>query len=189
MFDKALKPFVNKERLKIIRDPVDQCVSHHLSRVKEKFPDQKVDVIFDYEILPSRKPKFLAQTAAHVSGAAYYYQRKDVKLDPWGKKKIYGVCIHPKYGGWFAIRGLLLFPDIQVPFLEQSAPVDCVSTEEKRIELLEQFNFHWQDGRYRDIIEVKERYSEEQKAYFATPPVERFKLLGLTQETQKSTFH
>lgn len=35
MFDKALKPFVNKERLKIIRDPVDQCVSHHLSRVKE----------------------------------------------------------------------------------------------------------------------------------------------------------
>uniref|UniRef100_A0A8D0EK72 Cyanocobalamin reductase / alkylcobalamin dealkylase n=1 Tax=Strix occidentalis caurina TaxID=311401 RepID=A0A8D0EK72_STROC len=86
MFDKALKPFVNKERLKMIRDPVDQCVSHHLSRVKEKFPDQKVDVIFDYEILPSRKPKFLAQTAAHVAGAAYYYQRKDVKLDLWGKK-------------------------------------------------------------------------------------------------------
>ncbi|XP_074893087.1 cyanocobalamin reductase / alkylcobalamin dealkylase isoform X1 [Buteo buteo] len=159
MFDKALKPFVNKERLKIIRDPVDQCVSHHLSRVKEKFPDQKVDVIFDYEILPSRKPKFLAQTAAHVAGAAYYYQRKDVKLDPWEKKKkIYGVCIHPKYGGWFAIRGLLLFPDIQ-------------------------------DGRYRDIIEVKERYSEEQKAYFATPPAERFRLLGLTQEAQRGTFH
>ncbi|KAM9620123.1 cyanocobalamin reductase / alkylcobalamin dealkylase isoform 4-T5 [Morphnus guianensis] len=158
MFDKALKPFVNKERLKIIRDPVDQCVSHHLSHVKEKFPDQKVDVIFDYEILPSRKPKFLAQTAAHVAGAAYYYQRKDVKLDPWEKKKIYGVCIHPKYGGWFAIRGLLLFPDIQ-------------------------------DGRYRDIIEVKERYSEEQKAYFATPPSERFQLLGLTQEAQRGTFH
>lgn len=50
------------------------------------FPDQKVDVIFDYEILPSRRPKFLAQTAAHVAGAAYYYQRKDVKLDPWGEK-------------------------------------------------------------------------------------------------------
>lgn len=35
MFEKALKPFVNKERLKIIRDPVDQCVSYHLSRLKE----------------------------------------------------------------------------------------------------------------------------------------------------------
>lgn len=42
--------------------------------------------MFDYELLPNRKPKFLAQTAAHVAGAAYYYQRKDVKLDPWGKK-------------------------------------------------------------------------------------------------------
>lgn len=104
-------------------------------------------------------------------------------------QKIYGVCIHPKYGGWFAIRGLLLFPDIQVPFLEQSAPVDCVSTEEKRIELLEQFNLHWQDGRYRDIIEVKERYSEEQRAYFATPPAERFQLLGLTCEAQRITLH
>lgn len=104
-------------------------------------------------------------------------------------QKIFGVCIHPKYGGWFAIRGLLLFPDIEVPFLEQPAPVDCVSTEEKRIELLELFNFHWQDGRYRDIIEVKERYSEEQKAYFATPPAERFRLLGLSQEAQRITFH
>lgn len=104
-------------------------------------------------------------------------------------QKIFGVCIHPKYGGWFAIRGLLLFPDIQVPFLEQPAPVDCVSKEEKRIELLEQFNFHWQDGRYRDIIEVKERYSEEQRAYFATPPAERFRLLGLSQEAQRITFH
>ncbi|XP_066412093.1 cyanocobalamin reductase / alkylcobalamin dealkylase isoform X3 [Molothrus aeneus] len=162
MFDKALKPFVSKERLKIIRDPVDQCVSHHLSRVKEKFPDQRVDIMFDYEMLPSRKPKFLAQTAAHIAGAAYYYQRKDVKLDPWGKK---------------------------VPFLEQPPPVDCVSSEEKRIELLELFNFHWQDGRYRDIIEVKERYSEEQKTYFATPPAERFRLLGLSQEAQRITFH
>ncbi|KAM3668281.1 cyanocobalamin reductase / alkylcobalamin dealkylase isoform 1-T1 [Ammospiza maritima maritima] len=189
MFDKALKPFVSKERLKIIRDPVDQCVSHHLSRVKEKFPDQRVDIMFDYELLPSRKPKFLAQTAAHVAGAAYYYQRKDVKLDPWGKKKIFGVCIHPKYGGWFAIRALLLFPAIQVPFLEQPLPVDCVSSEEKRIELLEQFNFHWQDGRYRDIIEVKERYSEEQKTYFTTPPAERLRLLGLSQEAQGITFH
>ena len=50
--------------------------------------------------------------------------------------------------------------------------------------MLEQFNFHWQDGRYRDIIEVKERYSEEQKAYFATPPAERFRLLGLTHFTE-----
>ncbi|XP_019356941.1 PREDICTED: methylmalonic aciduria and homocystinuria type C protein [Gavialis gangeticus] len=189
MFDKAFKPFVNKQLLKRIRDPVDQCISHHLSLVKEHFPDEKVHIIYDYEMLPNRKPKFLAQTAAHVSGAAYYYQRKDVKCDPWGDKKIYGVCIHPQYGGWFAIRAILIFPEIQVPFLEQYAPIDCVTTEEKRIQLLEKFNFHWQDWSYRDIIEVKERYSEEQKTYFATPPAERFKLLGLQGGIQRNAFY
>ncbi|XP_037763272.1 cyanocobalamin reductase / alkylcobalamin dealkylase [Chelonia mydas] len=185
MFDKAFKPFVNKQLLKKINDPVDQCVSYHLSLVKESLPDQRVDIIYDYEILPNRKPKFLAQTAAHVAGAAYYYQRKDVRCDPWGEKKIYGVCIHPRYGGWFAIRGLLIFPDVQVPFLEQVAPVDCVASEEKRIELLEKFNFHWRDWSYRDIIKVKERYSEEQKAYFGAPPAERFKLLELQGVLQR----
>lgn len=104
-------------------------------------------------------------------------------------QKIYGVCIHPQYGGWFAIRAILIFPEIQVPFLEQYAPIDCVTTEEKRIQLLEKFNFHWQDWSYRDIIEVKERYSEEQKTYFATPPAERFKLLGLQGGIQRNEFY
>ncbi|ETE72041.1 Methylmalonic aciduria and homocystinuria type C protein-like protein, partial [Ophiophagus hannah] len=99
--------------------------------------------------------------------------------------KIYGVCIHPSYGGWFAIRALLLFPDIKVPFLLQKSPIDCVPTEEKRIELLEKFNFHWRDWSYRDIIEVKDKYSEEQKTYFATPPAERLKLLKLEEELQR----
>lgn len=43
---------------------------------------------YDYELLPSRKPKFLAQTAAHVSGAAFYYQKADVTEQPWAEKVI-----------------------------------------------------------------------------------------------------
>lgn len=50
------------------------------------FPNQSVDVSYDYEMLPSRRPKFLAQTAAHVSGAAYYYQKSDILSPPWGDK-------------------------------------------------------------------------------------------------------
>ena len=46
-----------------------------------------MEVSYDYEMLPaSRKPKFLAQTAAHVAGAAYYYQEADVTDHPWGDK-------------------------------------------------------------------------------------------------------
>ncbi|XP_003220310.2 cyanocobalamin reductase / alkylcobalamin dealkylase [Anolis carolinensis] len=186
MFDKAFKPFLKKHMLKKIHDPIDQCISHHLLLVRESLADYQVDIMYDYEMLPNRKPKFLAQTAAHISGAAYYYQRKDVEQDPWGEKKIFGVCIHPRYGGWFAIRALLVFPDVEVPFLLQNAPIDCVRTEKERIELLEKFNFHWQDWNYRDIIEVKEKYSEEQKTYFATPPAERLKLLNLSRGLQRN---
>lgn len=33
-------------------------------------------------------PAILSQTAAHVSGAAYYYQRKDVPEDTWPANKV-----------------------------------------------------------------------------------------------------
>lgn len=44
--------------------------------------------MYDFEMDRNRKPKILVQTAAHVAGAAYYYQRKDVANDPWGKTKV-----------------------------------------------------------------------------------------------------
>lgn len=41
--------------------------------------DDVVNVIYDYDIDPrTRRPKIIMQTAGHVSGAAYYYQRHDV---------------------------------------------------------------------------------------------------------------
>ncbi|XP_067893128.1 cyanocobalamin reductase / alkylcobalamin dealkylase isoform X2 [Heterodontus francisci] len=179
MFEKAFKPFIAAKQLSTIRDPIDECCVHYFSLVKKTFSDQRIEGIHDFEMLPNRRPKILAQTAAHVAGAAYYYQMKDVQQNPWGEKKLYGVCIHPRYGGWFAIRGVLIFLDVHVPSLEQKLPVGCVSTDEKKIQLLERFNFHWRDWTYRDIIDVEERYSEEQKQYFATPPAERLNLLGL----------
>ncbi|XP_043941853.1 cyanocobalamin reductase / alkylcobalamin dealkylase [Protopterus annectens] len=177
MFEKAFKPFLQKKLFKNVKDPIDECVSHYFTVLKQNLKDLNVDIIYDHELQPNRKPKVLVQTAAHVAGAAYYYQRKDVKNDPWGEKKIYGVCIHPRYGGWFAMRGVLIFPDILVPSLQQKDPVDCLSSDNKIIQVLENFNFHWQDWTYRDIIDVEERYSEEQKKYFSTPPKERLPLL------------
>uniref|UniRef100_H3B573 Cyanocobalamin reductase / alkylcobalamin dealkylase n=1 Tax=Latimeria chalumnae TaxID=7897 RepID=H3B573_LATCH len=182
MFTNAFKPFIKSQRFQNIRDPIDECVAYYFSLARENFPDEKVDIMYDYDLLPNRRPKVLVQTAAHVAGAAYYYQRTDVKKDPWGEKKIYGVCIHPRYGGWFAIRGVLIFPDVEAAALEQRAPIDCVETDEKRIELLERFNFHWRDWSYRDVVEVEESYSEEQRLYFATPPGERLKLLRFEED-------
>ncbi|XP_043858470.1 cyanocobalamin reductase / alkylcobalamin dealkylase isoform X3 [Dromiciops gliroides] len=180
MFDRALKPFLQSAHLQPLKDPVDQCVAYHLTNLQKSLPEQEVNIITDYDMHPNRRPKILAQTAAHVAGAAYYYQRRDVESDPWGDKvgeKIAGVCIHPRYGGWFAIRGVLLLPGVEVPDLPPLSPPDCVPTQEGRIALLENFNFHWRDWTYRDAVAPVERYSDEQKAYFSTPPAQRLQLL------------
>ncbi|XP_054912160.1 cyanocobalamin reductase / alkylcobalamin dealkylase [Poeciliopsis prolifica] len=179
MFEQAFLPFLERSSIHKPSDPVDQCVRHCVSTaVSQSFPELKVDVRYDYELLPSRKPKFLAQTAAHVSGAAFYYQQSDVTDQPWAARKMFGVCIHPSFGGWFAIRALLVFEDVTVGSeLVQPDPPDCVASREDRIKLLEAFNFHWQDWTYRDIVPVGQTYSERQKEYFSTPPAQRLALL------------
>lgn len=35
MFDQALKPFLQSCHLRMLTDPVDQCVAYHLGRVRE----------------------------------------------------------------------------------------------------------------------------------------------------------
>uniref|UniRef100_A0A2K5EQD6 Cyanocobalamin reductase / alkylcobalamin dealkylase n=1 Tax=Aotus nancymaae TaxID=37293 RepID=A0A2K5EQD6_AOTNA len=147
MFDRALKPFLQSCHLQM-----DQCVAYHLSRVTESLPELQIEVIAYYEIL--------AQTAAHVAGAAYYYQRKDVEADPWGNQHISGVWV-------------VLLPGIEVPDLPPRKPHDCVPIRADRIALLEGFNFHRRDWTYRDAVTPQECYSEEQKAYFSTLPAQR----------------
>ncbi|XP_045147910.1 cyanocobalamin reductase / alkylcobalamin dealkylase isoform X2 [Echinops telfairi] len=95
------------------------------------------------------------------------------------REHIMGVCMHPRFGGWFAIRGVMLLPGMEVPGLLPTNPPDCVPTRADRITLLERFNFHWRDWTYRDVVTPKECYSEEQKTYFSTPPAQRWALLGL----------
>ena len=54
----------------------------------QALPEFDIDAVHDFELHHTRRPKVLVQTAGHVAGAARYYQRKDVKNDPWDKKKV-----------------------------------------------------------------------------------------------------
>ncbi|XP_060081184.1 cyanocobalamin reductase / alkylcobalamin dealkylase-like [Ylistrum balloti] len=174
MFEEAFKPFVCRQHCEGIKDPIDECVAHHFKLVKENFPAIEIEAIHDFELDLNRRPKILVQTAGHVAGAVFYYQRKDVVPDHWSEnQKIYGVSVHPKYGGWFAFRGVLIFKTITCPELVKTAPPDVITDRNKRIELLEKYNMHWEDWSFRDIIPVTDKYSEEQKVYFATKPGER----------------
>lgn len=124
MFEKAFIPFVSKvDWVKTSMDPLDQCIMQHFSLIKEEFSGFQIETIHDFELTPNRRPKILVQTAGHVSGAVRYYQRKDIISDPWdSSKKVFGVCLHPSYGGWFALRGVTIYTTIRCPNLPRQQP-------------------------------------------------------------------
>ncbi|KAL5016177.1 hypothetical protein ScPMuIL_005766 [Solemya velum] len=186
MFDKAFKPYICDLDFTEGMDVIDDCISSCMTRVQEAFPEEDVEIIKSSDILHSRRPRVLVQSAAHVSGAAYFYRRGDVEEDPWEEKqKIAGVCIHPKYGGWMGLRGVIIFRSFHFPSLQSKASVDCLKTRDRKIDLLNKFNFHWRDKSYRDVIGVKERYSDEQNEFFDTPSRERGKLIELIKKNWK----
>ena len=164
-FEKMFLPFVSKVDVNSLRDPLDQCMSSTLNEVKLLLKNYEVDIIHDYEHHPTRRPKILVQTAGHVSAGAYYYQPSDEDKKRWPNTKLYGVSAHHKYGGWFAFRGAIIFKSNEVTCLERKEAKDFLTSHE-RIDLLEAFNFHWEDWSYRDVSAPREKYSEIAKAVF-----------------------
>lgn len=179
MFERLLLPYLMSPSLESgSLDPVDRCHKELFEDVA-RILNRTATILQDFELDAKRKPKVLVQTAGHVSGAVQYYQRSDVVPDPWSaSERMYGVAVHPRYGGWFALRGVILFDDLRAgQNLKWEEPPDPVTSWEKRVELLEKFNRHWRDWSYRNVLdegsEVVERYSEQQMKYFGTEPQER----------------
>jgi methylmalonic aciduria homocystinuria type C protein len=85
-----------------------------------------------------------------------------------------GVCLHPKYGGWFALRSILIFKKLEYPLLPRVLPIDVLNGDESLIiDVLQRFNYCWEDNTYRNVIPVIETYSSLQQSYFQTKPKER----------------
>ncbi|VDP32454.1 unnamed protein product [Soboliphyme baturini] len=136
-------------------------------------------VLHDYDIMPNRRPKAVMGVAGYVAGASSYYQRSDLTVDPWNKTtNIAALSLHPKYGGWFAFRGVLIFPLIDASQLERKEAVRKLTSEEAIVWALERFNFKWKDATYRDSYPVAEKYDSKQREYFTTRPSERISLLS-----------
>uniref|UniRef100_T1J439 Cyanocobalamin reductase (cyanide-eliminating) n=1 Tax=Strigamia maritima TaxID=126957 RepID=T1J439_STRMM len=162
MFDTTFVPFIRNNQSEIIKDPIDNCMVHEFNKFIEAFPSHEIVVFHDFDLDVKRKARVLVQTAGHVAGAAYFTKR---------------ATVHPRYGGWFGFRGVIILKDVMFPNLRQNEPVDSVPFREKKIELLEKFNFQWRDSSYRDVVPVAHRYSEEEKLYFDTLPKDRCKLI------------
>nr|XP_022307643.1 methylmalonic aciduria and homocystinuria type C protein homolog [Crassostrea virginica] len=111
--------------------------------------------------------KILVQTAAHLSGAAYYYQRSNVTDQPWPEdKKIFGACYHPVYGGWISLDGVFIFKDVLCPALPKKDPEEVFPNREERIELLNKYNTP--PHSFRDLLPVPRRYAEEHVVYLSS---------------------
>lgn len=184
MFERLFKPFLTSPNYSHSSpNPLEQCFRYFFSKLRELFPSNKdsIQAIHDFEMSSKHNgPQVLVQTAGHVAGVACYYQRIDVNPDPWPKeRKIYGVSVHPKYGGWFAFRGVLIFPGVSASTLTKKEPPDCVPSHKMRVNLLERFNENWQDMTYRDVMVdgPQEKYSEQQKQFFSTDPTKRGPLI------------
>ena len=51
-------------------------------------PNHEIDLLFDYDLWPSRRPKVIMQTVGHVSGAAHFYSRQQLQNDPFPKDQV-----------------------------------------------------------------------------------------------------
>ena len=149
-------------------NPVESCADHFITPAVDALNVQHK--ILTDKIIKTDSGKNLPEVdlriAGHVSGATYYYQRKDVLFKFWWPGcDISGVCIHPKYGGWFDFRSVVVFENIQDESMEPVQPIDCVPGIEDRVKLLNLANFPSSFGTYRNIISAEEEYSEKIKQY------------------------
>ena len=182
MFEKAFLPYIKDHWEDIlnntIQDPLDQCMKHTFECLKQELThlDHDLKAFHDFELGPaSRRPKILVQTAAHVSGAVRFYQKVDANpamLQEEENGKVFPVCLHPKFGGWFAIRGAFIFPNIPAPQdLIMKNPPEILQSPDEVSDLLNLYNLHWRDNRFRNCGgNIEEQYSASQQTYFSLKP-------------------
>ncbi len=198
MFEKCFVPFLKREKKLFqavggadgggddlgLQDPLDTCMRETFAQLRKSDVFSNflpLTVMHDFDLQPNRRPRVLVQTAAHVAGAVRYLQETDVngsdntdRLDK-KKKKTFPVCLHEKFGGWFAIRAVLVWGGSAQ--MEQPPPVLPSLSQETIVKALRLYNEQWQDWSFRDVIAVEERYSERQREYFGTPPGKRWSII------------
>lgn len=188
MFEKSFLPYVKDHWSEInsIQDPLDQAMKDLFRLLLKELSevDEEAVSFHDFEMHASRRPKVLVQTAGHVSGAVRFYQEQDAceeSLDRKNGGKLFPVCLHPNFGGWFALRGIILLPNCPVPSLKRKTPPKVLRNKSEISHLLNLYNHHWRDGRFRDCssFDILERYSQQQQDYFArTPGASRIEYLS-----------
>jgi len=187
MSERTFIPFLRRSDCRTLEttcDLLDESINLVFRQINDLISDEYLEehgkrlntiTLRDYEMdNVTRQPKINVRTAGHVSSQARYYQRMDVPgdKDPWDEyQRVFGCSFHDIYGGWFAFRGVIVFPDIKYPSLEHSDPPDPLHGDSYLIiRLLNEFNFNWKTWEFRNVVPVRHRYSKAFMAYLSIPP-------------------
>mmetsp|Transcript_4228 Transcript_4228/g.9774 ORF Transcript_4228/g.9774 Transcript_4228/m.9774 type:complete len:291 (+) Transcript_4228:65-937(+) len=204
-------------RVRPEKDFVDSCTNEILGWIRERLRPELQPMIVNTDAGP---PYYHVQTVGAVAGVDQHMEASDLNgegdeewredlsdrledtrdpkmwgTDPVTRRKIFGVNMHPRWGGWYAYRALVVLPGAVAEGLARPEPVVCIGEGEARRILLE-YNLrheqcHWRDlaaeghpadGRYKPdeymfFMETsgakRKRYLELRAAGFASPPAPR----------------
>ncbi|EGT53655.1 hypothetical protein CAEBREN_24304 [Caenorhabditis brenneri] len=197
MFDVAFRKWVVLKTMEfgsfddvaeLVSSPIQSFLEDRLEVLREKLQkvEENFEILHDYSMTPQRRPKILMQTCGHVAGAAFYYQPRDFQEEglQWpaaGRMgpnlKFIGLSLHPVYGGHFAFRSVLIFPNVLIPEFQESVPRPILTDAEEVRTALEKFNYNWKDSGFRDFGNPSRRYSTTQMEFFGRPVAERWEVL------------
>lgn len=168
---------------------VDKTVDEMLVRIQNILSPEYKAKLWSTD----RPPLFHVQTMGYVAGATEYVPpcsltRKDDSVG--SGDHIWGVSIHPEYGGWFTFRLLIVLEGVTWPKGEKIAPLRFLSDEARDI-IIYEYNTNPDLARWRDFnngeSELK-KYDATQYAYFHERSVDkRRRILELLKEQRGST--
>jgi len=204
-------------RVRPEKEFVDSCTNEILGLIRDRLHPGLEAEIVNTDAGP---PYYHVQTVGAVSGVDQHFEATDLRgegdeewaeelsdrledtRDPkmWGsdpamRRKIFGVNVHPHWGGWYAYRALVVLRGATAEALPRPEPLSFLPSGEAR-RILQEYNLrhehcHWRDlsaeghppeRRYKPdeyffFTETspakRKRYLEIRTAHFASPPAQR----------------
>lgn len=181
---------------------VDAATNEVLQQLRTKLPDAFGAVVTNTDEGP---PYYHVQTVGAVAGVDQHMEAGDVNdplwesdlsdrleetrdermwgTDPQVRRKIFGVNMHPIYGGWYAYRALVVLHAVRAKDLKRPEPLSFVSGDDMR-RILSEYNLRHADCNWRDLKLIghpaEHRYTPEEFFFFTeTAASKRRKFLDM----------
>lgn len=167
-------------------DPVDsfanRCIAKSVEALEAaaagRWPGLEARVLSEGWNYAKSQAVVLVQTAGHVAGVARFYQVKDVEdrglLEKWQDERrrkgepdgLFPVAVHPRWGGWFAYRAVIVIDGLTCPSLPRVEPPDVLPTDSARSAALIKFSEGWSDRELPLDPPAEATYSANARLYF-----------------------